>query len=225
LEPSELVVCAYGLREGLLFRGLSAAEQRLDPLLAAAREVGSRYGRFDDHGDLIERWIAPTFAEDSVPMRRLRLAACLLADIAWGAHPDFRAERAVDMAVHGNWIGIDAAGRAMLGLALFSVFGGTRGFDERIAGLCTPEQRTRALGWGLAIRLAQRLSGGVAAPLEASTLRRDDGRADLVVAGRGRRFVRRGRFRRHKQLATALGSEPRRRVNVVELAAKPVRQE
>ncbi|HZF43296.1 MAG TPA: Ppx/GppA family phosphatase [Sphingomonadaceae bacterium] len=209
LEPSELVVCAYGLREGLLFRGLSASEQRIDPLLAAAREVGGRYGRFDDHGDLIERWIASTFADDSPPMRRLRLAACLLADIAWGAHPDFRAERAVDMAVHGNWVGIDAAGRAMLGLALFSVFGGTRGFDERIAGLCSPEQCTRAQGWGLAIRLAQRLSGGVAAPLEASTLRREDGLLTLSLPGEVAALYGEAVSRRHKQLATALGTQPR----------------
>ena len=31
----------------------------------------------------------------------------MLADVAWQAHPDFRAERGVDMALHGNWVGID----------------------------------------------------------------------------------------------------------------------
>ena len=156
LKPSALVICAYGLREGLLFRELTPEQRRLDPLLAAAREVGGRYGRFDDHGDLIDRWIAPVFPHDGATDRRLRLAACLLADIAWGAHPDFRAERAVDMAIHGNWVGIDAAGRAMLGLTLFSAFGGTHGFDGRIAALCDPASAKRAHHWGLAIRVAQR---------------------------------------------------------------------
>lgn len=209
LEPSELIVCAYGLREGLLFRDLTPDQRRVDPLLAAAREIGGRYGRFDDHGDLIDRWIAPTFGDDPPAMRRLRLAACLLADIAWGAHPDFRAERAVDMAVHGNWVGIDAAGRAMLGLALFSAFGGTRGFDDRIAALCTPDQRVRAQGWGLAIRLAQRLSGGVAAPLETTMLRRDGEGLLLSLPGEARALYGEAVARRHKQLATALSAEPR----------------
>jgi len=60
-----------------------------------------------------------------------RLAACLLADIAWNAHPDFRAERAVDMAIHGNWVGIDTHGRIVLGRALCSAFGGD-GFSNKL---------------------------------------------------------------------------------------------
>ena len=205
LKPSALVICAYGLREGLLFRELTPEQRRLDPLLAAAREVGGRYGRFDDHGDLIDRWIAPVFPHDGATDRRLRLAACLLADIAWGAHPDFRAERAVDMAIHGNWVGIDAAGRAMLGLTLFSAFGGTHGFDGRIAALCDPASAKRAHHWGLAIRVAQRLSGGVAEPLGQARLERRDGTLTLTNAGAlaGEAVVR-----RHRQLATALGLEP-----------------
>ncbi len=208
LEPSELVVCAYGLREGLLFRELDADTQAADPLLCAAREIGSRYGRFDDHGDLIDRWIAPVF-DDKPAHARLRLAACLLADIAWGAHPDYRAERAVDMAVHGNWVGIDAAGRAMLGLALFAAFGGTNGFDARIAALCTPEDRTRAQSWGLAIRLAQRLSGGVAGPLEVTRLARDEDALVLALPSQASALSGETVSRRHRQLATALGLEAR----------------
>lgn len=207
LEPSELIVCAYGLREGLLFRDLTPEQRRADPLLAAARDIGGRYGRFDDHGDLIDRWIAPTFGDDAPAMRRLRLAACLLADIAWGAHPDFRAERAVDMAVHGNWVGIDAGGRAILGLALFSAFGGTRGFDDRIAALCSPVERSRAQQWGLAIRLAQRLSGGVADPLGATSLRRDASQLILVLPGESAALAGEAVIRRHRQLAGALGIE------------------
>ena len=54
-------------------------------------------------------------------MRRLRLAACLLADVAWQANPDFRADRAIDMALHGNWVAIDPAGRVMLAQALLRI--------------------------------------------------------------------------------------------------------
>ena len=109
---------------------------------------------------------------------RLRLAACLLADIAWAAHPDFRAERGIDMALHGNWVAIDAPGRVMLAQALFSNFGGGRELPyPDVAALCTPEELERASRWGYAMRLGQRLSGGVAAGLERSRVSRRDGDA------------------------------------------------
>ena len=68
-------------------------------------EIGERLGRFGDHGAALDQWIDPLFPHESTDQQRLRLAACLLGDIGWNAHPDFRAERAVDMAVHGNWVG------------------------------------------------------------------------------------------------------------------------
>src|SRR3546814_15364986 len=127
LQPSDLIVSSFGIREGLLFDALDGGHQRRDPLIEAAREVGSDLGRFPGHGALLDRWIAPIF-EDDTEAARLRLAACLLSDIAWQAHPDFRAERGVDMALYGNWVGIDAPGRLMLAPAPSSHFGGRHSF-------------------------------------------------------------------------------------------------
>ena len=160
LGPRKIVVSAFGLREGLLYRDLDEATRRQDPLLAAALEVGEQLGRFGDHGAALDQWIAPLFPDDSPSAQRLRLAACLLADSAWNAHPDFRAERAVDMALHGNWVGIDAHGRAVLGRALCTLFGGDGGFSGRLTDLLRPGENERAGAWGRAIRLALRLSGG-----------------------------------------------------------------
>ena len=72
LEPSELVVSAYGLREGLLHRGLLPDVRGLDPLIEAAREEGVRQGRFAEHGDLLDRWIAPLFGDETRGFARLR---------------------------------------------------------------------------------------------------------------------------------------------------------
>ena len=96
---------------------------------------------------------------------RLRLAACLLADVAWNAHPDFRAEWAVDMGLHGNWVGIDAEGRTVLGRTLNSAFGGEI-FDAALCELVEERVLEHADRWGAAIRLAQRLSGGTASLLK-----------------------------------------------------------
>src|SRR5690606_5896958 len=100
--------------------GLPAAVRVQDPLLAATRETGARLGRFHEHGDLLDRWIAPLFADESAADARLRRAACLLADIAWRVHPEFRAERGLDAALHGSWVGVDARGRAMMARALYT---------------------------------------------------------------------------------------------------------
>jgi exopolyphosphatase/guanosine-5'-triphosphate,3'-diphosphate pyrophosphatase len=170
LNPSHLVVSSFGIREGLLYNRLDWETRGRDPLIEAAREAGRGLGRFAEHGALLDRWIAPIFDEEPWAAR-LRMAACLLADVAWQAHPDFRAERGVDMALHGNWVGIDGPGRVMMAQALFSNFGGRGDFsDEEVAALCTPDELKRASEWGLAMRLGQRLSGGVAAGLERSAL-------------------------------------------------------
>jgi exopolyphosphatase/guanosine-5'-triphosphate,3'-diphosphate pyrophosphatase len=190
LKPSHLVISAFGIREGLLYDGLDHATQALDPLLEAAREAGRGLGRFAEHGALLDRWIAPIF-NDEPEAARLRQAACLLADIAWQAHPDFRAERGVDMALHGNWVGIDGPGRVMMAQALFSNFGGGRDFETSdVASLCSPDELRRASQWGLAMRLGQRMSGGVSAGLERSsiaaqgdTLRLTLNRADRALYG------------------------------------------
>ena len=173
LAPSALIVSSFGIREGFLYQGLSEAQRRRDPLIEATRAAGRGLSRFGEHGDLLDRWIAPIFPDDPPAAARIRLAACLLADVAWQAHPDFRAERGVEMALHGNWVGVDAAERVMMAQALFSNFGGGRAFpDAAVASLCTKEQLERAGLWGLAMRLGQRLSGGLADALERSRLSR-----------------------------------------------------
>ena len=181
LEPSELIVSSFGIREGLLFHELPARERVKDPLIEAARDAGRGLSRFGEHGDLLDRWISPIF-DDSPANARLRLAACLLADVAWQAHPDFRAERGVEMALHGNWVGIDVCGRVMVAQALFSNFGGGREFpDRRIADCAARPSWPAPSRWGLAMRLGQRLSGGLAASLERSRLERDGDVIRLVL--------------------------------------------
>ena len=169
IEPSELLVSAFGLREGLLYSRLRPSLQRQDPLIEAARDAGGGEHRFGQHGDILHQWIAPLF-EDGPKFERLRLAACLLADVAWQAAPMFRADRGVEMALHGDWTAVDAAGRVIMAQALSSNFGRDRLPDERLHQLVKADDLKRAHAWGLAMRLGQRLSGGVASVLERTSL-------------------------------------------------------
>lgn len=208
LAPSGLVATGVGIREGLLFDSLPPEVRALDPLIEAAREAGRGLGRFAEHGALIDRWIAPAFGDDPAAAR-LRLAACLLADVAWLAHPDFRAERGVDMALHGNWVGVDGPGRVMIAQALFRNFGGGSGFaDFEVAALCNPDELKQAARWGLAMRLAQRLSGGVAAGLERTALSIRENKLRLAIVPGAEALYGETVARRHKTLANALDLEP-----------------
>jgi exopolyphosphatase/guanosine-5'-triphosphate,3'-diphosphate pyrophosphatase len=133
LQSKSLTVSAYGLREGLLFGDLPDGIRAEDPLIAACREEADVQGRFPEHGELLDRWIAPLFPKNTDA--RLRLAACLLGDTGWRANPEFRAERAFETGAHGNWVGIDARGRVLLGQALFTAFGGGAGSLGALATL------------------------------------------------------------------------------------------
>ncbi len=206
--PSSLIVSATGLREGLHYRQLPERERMLDPLIEAAWAEGELQGRFPEHGDLLDQWISPLFASEPPIDRRLRLAACLLGDIGWAANPDFRAERGLEVALHGNWLGLDARGRAMIGQALFAAFGGGSAHPEILRKLATDDDLIRAQSWGLAMRLGQRLSGGVAAPLKASGVSASAGQLVLTVKGDAELLLGDAVERRLRQLASAIGKTP-----------------
>ncbi len=204
LGSAGLVTSAYGLREGVLHRNLPADVRAMDPLVCATREEGRRIGRFPEHGDLLDAWIAPLFAGDEDADARLRHASCLLADVGWRAHPEFRAERGLETALHGNWVGIDARGRAMMAQALYTSFGAA-GEPDIVTRLCLPDDRRQAQRWGLAMRLGQRLSGGVAGPLRQSALTLDGETVALRLAADDRPLYGEAVERRHKTLAAAFG--------------------
>lgn len=209
LGSERTIVSAFGLREGLLFQRLDAKVRGQDPLIVAAHEEGRRLGRFPEHGDLLNEWIAPLFESDAPCRARLRHAACLLGDVGWLANPEFRAERGMETALHGNWVAIDAQGRAMLGQALFTCFGGGSDSPDPLTRLADPSDLERAMQWGLAIRLGQRFSGGVATPLDHSRLIRDEQHLTLEIEQSLSALRGEAVERRLKALASAFGLTPR----------------
>ena len=208
LQPSELIVSSFGIREGLLYHDLTPEQRRLDPLIEAARHAGRGLSRFGEHGDLLDSWIAPIF-NDPPELARLRRAACLLADVAWQAHPDFRAERGLEMALHGNWVGVDACERVMIAQALWANFGGGKALpDPAVSALCPPGSLQRSNLWGLAMRLGQRLSGGLAVSLARTSLTCGNGVLRLTLPKGEEALYGETVDRRFKRLASALDCRP-----------------
>jgi exopolyphosphatase/guanosine-5'-triphosphate,3'-diphosphate pyrophosphatase len=212
LGASSVIASGFGLREGLLYADLPDAVRGLDPLISAARSEGVRQGRFAEHGDMLFEWMDPLFSDEPPADRRLRLAACLLSDIAWRAHPDFRPERGVDVALHGNWVAVTAAERAALACALHFCFGGDPNAPvmATLMLLAPPPLLARARIWGLALRLGQRLTGGTPVGLAASRLERA-GQTLILRLGHTHADLAGGDavLRRMRLLGTALGLEAR----------------
>jgi exopolyphosphatase/guanosine-5'-triphosphate,3'-diphosphate pyrophosphatase len=208
LKSSELILSSFGIREGLLFSMLPKSERSKDPLIEAARNAGGSEHRFGEHGDILDRWIGAIFT-DSPAMSRLRRASCLLADAAWQSSPDFRADRGVEMALHGNWVSVDARDRVLMAQALSSNFGRDKLPDPSVTQLCRPEELERARQWGLAMRLGQRLSGGVGSVLSNTHLAIDTSNLRLQVAMGEAGLVGEPVRRRLTRLADAMGRNAR----------------
>jgi exopolyphosphatase/guanosine-5'-triphosphate,3'-diphosphate pyrophosphatase len=207
LQPSQLIVSIYGIREGLLYSKLKPSVRRIDPLIEEARDAGGGERRFGQHGDLLDAWIAPVF-DDEPAMRRLRLASCLLADVAWQANPGFRADRGIEMALHGNWVAVNPAGRVIIAQALSANFGRDRLPDARLPQLCKEEQLKRAHVWGAAMRLGQRLSGGVGLVLKRTSLTASNGALQLSVKRGEEALIGDQVERRLVRLAELIGCKP-----------------
>ena len=122
-QPKEVAVSALGVREGLLFERLDPEARRLDPLLSAAGDLNLLRSRSPRHGeelwDWTDRFIAAIGLPETEDERRYRRAACLLADIGWRAHPDYRGEQSLSIIAHAAFVGLDHPGRAYIGLSIF----------------------------------------------------------------------------------------------------------
>ena len=207
IEPACVVVSGFGLREGLAFEQIFENGHAPDLLIEMCQELARTRGRFGDHGDEIEEWIAPIFTDFSAHTRRLRHASCLLSDIGWSGHPDYRAEVVLQDVLHSQLVGIDHMGRAFIALALYVCYGGKA--DKSPLNSMSPvmsDQATKeAEILGLALRLAQRISGGTEGILTKCDLRIVDDKVVLHVPRENAHLVSEVVERRLKNLASAMG--------------------
>ena len=78
-----------------------------------------------------------------------------------------------------------------------------------IGGLCSADEIATAERWGLALRLGQRFSGGVADALIRSRLALGVSTLDLHIEGGNATLYGEPVERRHRTLAAAFGREAR----------------
>lgn len=122
-EPSEIVVSALGVREGLLYEELDPETRATDPLIASAAEFNELRSRSPQHGYEMIAWtdgfMRSLGANETPEEVRLRHAACLLADIGWRAHPDYRGEQSLALISQSALQAVSHRGRAYIALAIY----------------------------------------------------------------------------------------------------------
>lgn len=168
LKPSALVICPFGLREGLLFDALPPDVRALDPLAEGVAFATADHQQPPGFGDAMAAWLDQLFESEAESLRRLRRAVCQIVGVGWSSTPGFRALTGEEMALHGNWIGITAAERAKMAMALHVGLGGDFEVPAGLKALATNAQLETGRNWGLAIRVADRLAGGSAEILAAT---------------------------------------------------------
>jgi len=182
LESTELVFSACGLREGWLYDQLGPTEQRQDPLISACTLLATRMGRFGA-GETLAAWTDGLFAGEDAATARLRRAACLLSDLGWAEHPDYRAEHGCLRVLRLPLIGIGHRERGFLALSVFIRYGGRADAPPAQAAraLVSDSLLVKAQVLGLALRLAHALTGGLVGLLERITLRLGDETLTLAL--------------------------------------------
>jgi exopolyphosphatase/guanosine-5'-triphosphate,3'-diphosphate pyrophosphatase len=187
MQPADVVFSAFGVREGTLYRLLSEAERAKDPLIVACEEMSRLRSRSGEHSLELLPWTDAIFVKpgltETPEERRLRHAACLLSDIAWRAHPDYRGEQSAVLVAQSAFVGVDHPGRAFIAMCVY------HRYERKLTGELLPKlselvsrpERKRALIVGQSVRLAQTLSAGMPGILPQSSLSYEDGKFILSL--------------------------------------------
>lgn len=176
--PDTVVFSGFGVREGIFLSTLPdfpAVKPNL--LVEGAAAIGQRLGRKELGGEEICHWLNPLalhlHKKQDARERKLRLVIGHLFDIARFDHPDFRAEHAFTRVLNLPIGGLSHADRAYVALAIFIRYNG-----KIDSSLTKPAFKLLDAGrmyssniLGLALQLAQAISGGTPGLLRHTTLK------------------------------------------------------
>jgi exopolyphosphatase/guanosine-5'-triphosphate,3'-diphosphate pyrophosphatase len=191
LAPSEVVFSVYGIREGLLFSLLPEHEKVKDPLICFCEDYARLRSRSIEHAYELAAWTDALFdgegPKETPEERRLRHAACLISDIGWRAHPDYRGEQSLNIVANSGLAGIDHPGRIFLGLTVYYRHvgvddGATDELSVRLRQAISKRAQKRARIIGAAVRTAHMLSVGMPGVIDETKLSYAPGKLILTIS-------------------------------------------
>jgi exopolyphosphatase/guanosine-5'-triphosphate,3'-diphosphate pyrophosphatase len=213
-KPRAVIISAQGVREGLLYEQLLPEERAADPLLRSARDYNHLRARDPRHAAELIAWsrviLETAGLSGDEPSSRLIESVCLLSDIGWRAHPDYRGEQSMNVIAHAYFTGIDHVGRAFLSLAIFHRYAGLKSSSPAataLRALLPPPILERAMLLAAIFRVAYLLSAGMAGLLPRMPAACVDGRLILRFPDDLRPLASERVVGRLKQLGKLLGRE------------------
>ncbi|HEU5047666.1 MAG TPA: Ppx/GppA family phosphatase [Rickettsiales bacterium] len=179
-HPADVVFCSSGIREGYLYERLTPYVRNEDSLIASCTDLASQNGRVPGYARELFNWMSPIFGRESDSEKRLRLAACILSELAWRIHPDYRAEWAFNRIIQSTITGLSHPERVTLALALYHRYQHKLKNNSQIVSLIKEKDRAWARTVGIAANLAFQLSGAMAGNLNNVSLALRKGRLEVA---------------------------------------------
>ena len=188
MEPSAVIISTTGLREGLVYDAMDPELRLRDSLMDGCRDLARGNLQAVHFAEPLYHFLKAaalhfpkTFEAENE--NRLRRAACQLAGIGKGLHPDYRADLVFNDVLYAPLANLTHQERAYLALILFSSFTG-RALPKNgaaVEALLTEEARLAARTYGAAMRLAIVATGRSADLLESFKLNIVEGTSELSV--------------------------------------------
>ena len=204
-----VIISSGGLREGVVREMTSRNDGAplIDGVVACAMLNDAQVA----FGHALLDFVEPLFAGEAALFgspredRRMRLAACLLADSAGRFHPDNRAEMAFEQALRGPYSGLDHRQRAFVAEAVGVRYSRSFALPRALAVLTSKPVSARARQLGLAMRLGAVFSGRSAPLLKLARLNNEGGQLQMRVSRKDSALVSETVLRRLSQAADSAG--------------------
>ena len=208
-KPHDIAISSYGIREGLLYEQMPQRIRDRDPLIEACRFAEKKNARIPGFGKKLYEFVRPLFTSRDAPPTRIIRAACLLHDVSWRAHPDYRHEVSFDEATRANLGGITHKERVFLGVALLHRYKNTRENSrlEPLFALMDARRLQQAEVLGKAMRLGSMLTASKEENLGELRFQPKKSRLELRLAPGTRVLFGEVAEARLASLAAALGAQ------------------
>ncbi len=208
-RPHDIAVSSYGIREGMLYEQMPQKLRDRDPLIEACRFAEHKDARVPGFGRVLYNFVRPLFSRAGADRLRVIRAACLLHDVSWRAHPDYRHEVCFDNATRANLGGLTHAERVFIGVALLHRYKSSRE-DTRLSELLNlmPEGDViQAETLGRAMRFGAMFSGNQGGDLGTLNWKPKKKILTLTLAEASAALMGEVAEARFGSLASALGAE------------------
>lgn len=208
-KPKDIAVSSYGIREGMLYEQMPDPLRERDPLIEAARYAENKDARLPGFGRLLYDFVMPLFPRAGWQRKRIVRAACLLHDVSWRAHPDYRAEVTFDNATRANLGGLKHSERVFLGLALLTRYTNKTNatWIEPLYQMLSADQIREAEILGKAMRLGAMLWLNEKEPPGKLKWSKKKGQLQLILSKGARDLYGEVAEARLNALATSIGAD------------------